>query len=451
MSTRSYSLVRGAWLVAGLTLVGCGDDVPDVDDFTRYVPPVEAGAAQDAGSTADSGFFWDSGWDVDASVIDEDADTEDDDAGEEGDLDAGDAASGDDAGDASSSDAGLDGSAGDGGSSDAAVSDAGLDGSAGDGGTSDAAVGDAGLDGSVSDASTSDASVGDASTSDGSVSDGSVSDASTDAQVDGGTPNFPRPGEAVNVAVGGPYTVATYSTGLENNEYSAVRAYYPTNARAPFAAVVFAPDTLLTQEDYSWYGNMLASHGIVAVTFTPTNTGSNATARATDITAALTELRAEQTRQGSPLVGKLDLTRLGVMGHGYGGAAALRVANAQGTALRAVVPLQSWETGVTFPNVKASSLFLAAEDDLAAAVSTNAYAHYTSIPAPPRKIFGELDSAGHLVSTDFSVAAERTLQTRHVLSFLKIHLEDDTRYETYVTGLEHDKDASRFSRYLKAP
>jgi predicted dienelactone hydrolase len=262
--------------------------------------------------------------------------------------------------------------------------------------------------------------------------------------------SFPRPGEAVNVAVAGPYTTANYDNGVQNAEYGDATVYYPTNASAPFAAVALCPGYLQTKDDLVWLAQMLASHGIVALTLTPEDNFAGAAPRAVDLTAALNELRGENTRAGGPLLGKLDLTRLGVLGHGYGGAAALSVANSQGTQLRAVVPLASWDTA-SYPNVKAAALFVAAEDDVFAPVASNAFAHYGSIPAPIKKVFAELDNAGHFVSVGNPSNALKGLQTRHVLSFLKIYLEDDTRYQTYVYGLEHGKDAASFSRYLTAP
>lgn len=432
---RECTSTRRLWLAAGLSLVAaCGEAADKLDDYLPVLPGVP-----DA-NTGDAAIGWDGtlgGYDsslqYDAAVDAEDAG---EDAASDGGLDAGDG--GTDAGEGGSLDAGDAGDASSDGGNDAgtdaavdASTDAALDASTD--ASTDAAV-DAGTDAAV-----------DAST-----------DAGADAAVDGGVANFPRPGEAVNVVVAGPYTTAHYDDGVQNNEYNTATVYYPTNASAPFAAIALCPGYLQTKADLTWLAEMLASHGIVALTLTPTNNFAGVAPRAADLTAALLELRGENTRTGGPLLGKLDLTRLGVMGHGEGGGAALSVANTQGTQLRAVVPLQSSDNAA-YPNVKAAAIFIAGEDDIVAPVSSNAFAHYQSIPAPIKKVFAEIDNEGHSISVVDAVtgqqpsAAEKALQTRHILSFLKIYLEDDLRYQTYVYGLEHGKDASAFSRYLTAP
>lgn len=279
----------------------------------------------------------------------------------------------------------------------------------------------------------------------------SLDDASTaaDGSTQGpviGTGSFPRASEQVNVALKGPYEVASYTDGLSDPKYRNPIIYYPKNATPPFAAVSLSLGFTESRSALEWWGNVLASHGIASFHVDPTSALDTPDLRAEDLTAQVTKLKAENGRSGSPLQGKLDVGRLGLMGHSMGGGGTLEAAAKLGAEIRAIAPLQPWHSTKAFASVKAASLIIGAQNDTTAPVAQHSEPFYRSITAT--KTYAEVAGAGHMIGTSLGTSmALQELQAKIVLAWMKRYLEDDTRYETYLSGDEHKKDASKFSEW----
>lgn len=108
----------------------------------------------------------------------------------------------------------------------------------------------------------------------------------------------------------GTFTTANYTV-------STGRVYYPTNAEPPFAGVAICGGLFNTGPEMNPWGTFYASHGIVTIV---TNTLANdqPATRGTKLLAAITELKGENTKSGSPLNGKLA-GRYGTSGYSMGG------------------------------------------------------------------------------------------------------------------------------------
>jgi predicted dienelactone hydrolase len=264
----------------------------------------------------------------------------------------------------------------------------------------------------------------------------------TDAGVtDGGNPDEP-----VNVAVVGPYTTATFTDGAKAPEYVQGLVYYPTNATPPFAAMALSPGLTAQNTDYEVWGRVLASHGFVALLIQPTSTGDWNDARAVDLEAALGVIK--NLNNSGPLANKIDTAHIGFMGHSMGGGGTLIAANKLGSQIQAAIPTQPYAPNVRFPNVTCPVLIIGAERDTVAAVSSNAFAHYNSIPATTKKIYLEGAGKDHYFSTD-RFENDFEINARYAVAFLKFYLEGDKRYETYLYGAEHEAyKTGKLSRYL---
>jgi hypothetical protein len=187
---------------------------------------------------------------------------------------------------------------------------------------------------------------------------------------------FPKTDE-INIKAKGPYKVMMYTDGLEDMEYSSSIMYYPGDAQPPFAAVALAPGYTASGTDYEFMGDMLASHGIAALLTTPTNTNADQPpTRGDDLVAAVKHIMKENDRQGSPLMGKLAVDRIGVTGQSMGGGGTLFAANKLGTMIRCALPMEPWQPGGSFPMIGAPTLIIGAASDTIAAVSGNAQGHY---------------------------------------------------------------------------
>jgi predicted dienelactone hydrolase len=240
--------------------------------------------------------------------------------------------------------------------------------------------------------------------------------------------------------------------GLEDPVYLNPKIYYPKNATPPFASVSLSLGFTESRDQLEWWGPVLASHGIVSFHCDPNSAFLDFPPdRAMDLKAQIAKLKAENARSGSPLQGKLDLTRLGLMGHSMGGGATLIASNDLTTQIRAAVPLQPWEPGSTFPKVTAATLILAGETDGVADNASNSIPFYKALTS--NKAYAEVKGGDHMIGTGGALggsAEVHTLQARLALAWLKIYLEDDMRYVEYVTGAQRAEIMSQLSDFQSA-
>ncbi len=238
---------------------------------------------------------------------------------------------------------------------------------------------------------------------------------------------LPRADE-MNVEQMGPYAFDSYTEGLDNPTYASSIMYYPTDAAPPFGVVAFSPGFTATKEQYmDFLGPLLASHGIAILLTTPTTTGDFPTQRSEDLQAALEQIAKENEREGSPLKGKLATDRTCVTGHSMGGGGTLWAASELGDKVRCAVPLQPWQPGQSFSMIVAPTMFIAAEADSVAGVSSNASLFYESIPETVPKYYVEFAGASHYLTSN-TRGSNYEGQSKYMIAFYKVYLEDDMRY-----------------------
>jgi dienelactone hydrolase len=295
------------------------------------------------------------------------------------------------------------------------------------------------------------------STSTAGASGMSVAGAGADAGTQAGAPaagsggstsptmgGLPRMNEEINIKATGPYTVKTYTDGLKVSEYSSAVMYYPEDAAPPFAAVALAPGYTASGTDYEFVGDMLASHGIAALLTTPTDTNADQPpARGDDLVAAVKHLMEENSRQGSPLQGKLATDRICVTGQSMGGGGTLFAANKLGNMIKCALPMEPWQPGGSFPMITAPIMIIGAASDTTAAVSSHAAPHYASIPDSTEK-FLVVFEGDHYLSTDRTSGIPQGTpakanenydpQAAYMVPFYKLFLEGDERYRPYLYG-----------------
>jgi dienelactone hydrolase len=116
---------------------------------------------------------------------------------------------------------------------------------------------------------------------------------------------------------------ASYSTTIPANG-DAVDIYYPAD-RAPFPVVVLLQGADVDKGEYATYAGNVARFGFVVLVpnqyVSPGGTSMFATEG--EIPLALAFAAAEGGRAGSPIEGRVDATRLGLLGHSYGSVVAL--------------------------------------------------------------------------------------------------------------------------------
>ena len=208
--------------------------------------------------------------------------------------------------------------------------------------------------------------------------------------------------------------------------------------------MALAPGYTASGTDYEFVGDMLASHGIAALLTTPTNTNADQPpARGDDLVAAVRHIMEENTRQGSPLQGKLATDRICVTGQSMGGGGSLFAANELGNMIRCAMPLEPWQTGGRFPMITAPTMIIGAASDTAASVASHGGPHYESIPDSTEK-FLVVFEGDHYLSTDRTSGIPSSMpavanenydpQAAYMVPFYKLFLESDERYRPYLYG-----------------
>lgn len=136
----------------------------------------------------------------------------------------------------------------------------------------------------------------------------------------------PAPTESSIEALRGPYSVAdTNVSSLTVTGFGGGTIYYPTSTSdGTFGAVVIAPGFTAYQSSIAWLGPRLASQGFVVFTIDTNTTLDQPDSRGRQLLAALDYLTGR-----SSVRGRIDSSRLGVMGHSMGGGGTLEAAKSR--------------------------------------------------------------------------------------------------------------------------
>lgn len=227
----------------------------------------------------------------------------------------------------------------------------------------------------------------------------------------------------------GTYATDKYTSGwADSPAYAGATIYYPTNAEPPFAGVVVVPGFTAYQSSIAGWGPFLASHGIVTMTIDTNTTGDQPPTRSQALLAAVETIKAENTRSGSPLSGKIDVTRMAVMGWSMGGGGTLISIDTH-PELKAGISLCGWSPGSKFTTTKVPALLIASQGDPLAGGQSQGF--YDSIPSPTPKMIFETPGGNHNVGNDPANLSGEI--GRYGLSWLKVFLEGDERYRQFIT------------------
>ncbi|WPO76780.1 alpha/beta hydrolase (plasmid) [Streptomyces sp. KN37] len=201
--------------------------------------------------------------------------------------------------------------------------------------------------------------------------------------------------------------------------------YYPTStADGTFGAVAISPGFTATQSTISWLGPRLASQGFVVFTIDTLTTVDQPASRGAQLLAALDYLT-----QRSAVRGRIDSSRLGVMGHSMGGGGSLEAAKSR-PALQAAIPLTGWNLDKTWPELRTPTLVVGADGDTVAPVSSHSEPFYESLPGSLDKAYLELNGASH-----FTPNTSNTTIAKYSVSWLKRFIDNDMRYEKFLCPL----------------
>ncbi|MBP2328848.1 dienelactone hydrolase [Kibdelosporangium banguiense] len=238
----------------------------------------------------------------------------------------------------------------------------------------------------------------------------------------------PDPTLASVAATNGPFATAQM-TVPPGNGFNGGYIYYPTDTSlGTWGAVAIVPGyTALFKNEEAWMGPRLASFGFVVIGIETNSRTDFDTARGTQLLAALDYLT-----QKSAVRNRVDPGRLGVIGHSMGGGGAL-VAATQRPSLKAAVGLAPFKPSGNLANDRVPTMFIAGNRDT---VVTPSYLDglYGSLPAATKKAYVQINGADHLFATK-----PNTVEMRTLIPWLKIFLDNDTRYSQFLCPTLLDK------------
>jgi dienelactone hydrolase len=247
-----------------------------------------------------------------------------------------------------------------------------------------------------------------------------------------------------SAAAPGPYKVSMYTTGfMPSPDFLAATIYYPMDTDPPYSIAVFCPGFTALQTDIAAWGPFMASNGIVLMTIDTNTTGDSVELRETALWSALTSLKAENTRADSPLSGKLDVSRAGLMGWSMGGGGTWLDAKAH-PELKTAITMAGHDAtaggagplmGITVP-----TLMFAGTGDNAILGLAMSQPVYEGIPDTTPKMLYEVTDASHFDFNDPKFM--NYVIGRYALAWQKVYLEGDMRYRKFL--LEKGPMASDF-------
>jgi dienelactone hydrolase len=236
--------------------------------------------------------------------------------------------------------------------------------------------------------------------------------------------------------------VTTLTRGLRDGpDYGTQTLYAPEGAEPPLAAVAIAPGYETLESSIQAWGPFLASHGIVALTIGTNTPTDSAEARASALLDALETIKAEDSRAGSPLAGKLARERLGVMGWSVGGAGTLIAAEST-PSLKAAITMAAWSPGEEFSDDEVPTLLFAGSADEVSGGQAQDF--FASLPSTTPKMLYEVRGGPHEIGNDPQNANGEI--GRYGLSWLEVFLVGDERYRQFLE--EVPAQASDFRQNL---
>lgn len=196
--------------------------------------------------------------------------------------------------------------------------------------------------------------------------------------------------------------------------------YYPSNPGQgeTFGGIVTMPGFVEPGSTMSTVAQRLASHGYVVMMAEAPTLFSQPAARAAAALGAQKVLAADATV--APL---LDADRTALVGHSMGGGGVLIAASK--SEQDAVVPLHPWaQQG--FSSVTEPVLTVAGALDNVAPISQHAVPIHQSIGSSTKGLLTDL------AGTHWAGVVDNKVIQGRVLSFIKLHVDGDTRYEQFV-------------------
>ena len=174
----------------------------------------------------------------------------------------------------------------------------------------------------------------------------------------------------------------------------------------------------------------------MTITIGTNSTGDGIPARAAQQLAALRQVVALSNATGNPISGRVDGSRMGVMGWSLGGGASLNNARDNPPGVKAAIPLAP--TGVTgLSAALVPVLILSCQNDNVLPIGSNAVSSYNGM-TNNKKAYLEVQGGNHSCANNPTGASNAL--GKYGVAWLKRWLDNDTRYSKILCGAAHETD-----------
>lgn len=224
-----------------------------------------------------------------------------------------------------------------------------------------------------------------------------------------------------SIGVDGPYEVASKKAPVDlTTHFYGGTIYYPANAAKgeTYGTVVTMPGFLEPGAVMDLVAKRLASHGFVVMRAEALTPFSIPLVRAEAVLSAQKKLHADPE-----LAAIMDTERTALVGHSMGGGGVLHAAAKSDQ--DAVIPIHPWAQSI-FPLVKEPTLTIGGMLDNVAPMVQYTLPIHASIGSETKGLFTDL------AGTHWAGLVDNKVIQGRILSFVKLQVDGDERYEQFV-------------------
>jgi dienelactone hydrolase len=236
----------------------------------------------------------------------------------------------------------------------------------------------------------------------------------------------PNPTASSLEASRGPFSTSQFTVSRPSG-YGGGTVYYPTNAGGTVGAIAIVPGYVSRQSSINWWGPRLASHGFVVITIDTNSLYDQPSSRSSQQMAALRQVVSLNGSSSSPIYGKVDTSRLGVMGWSMGGGGSL-ISARDNPSIKAAAPQAPWNSSSSFSTMQVPTLIFACENDAIASTSSHASPMYNSMRYNAKQYL-EINGGSHSCAN--SGNSNQALIGKKGVAWMKRYMDNDTRYTTF--------------------
>jgi hypothetical protein len=191
----------------------------------------------------------------------------------------------------------------------------------------------------------------------------------------------------------------------------------------------------------AWIANHLSTWGYIVFAMTPNNRYGNNSSWTSAHRAGIAQLKVENTRSGSAINGKVDISKLQIMGFSKGGGGALLASASLGSGIKTTQAMAPYmDSSYNLSGIRSATICYTGTSDSIASPG-NVVRMYNSLPDSIDRTLAYFNGFPH---TNWMPGSSNNSNTnkakKYITAFMLYHMDGNSSYQTYLYGSEHTKD-----------